>query len=167
MTPHSPPSSASSAPAPTSTTSTSPPATAMVSLSATPVTPSSPIQPLLLLLLFDVYEIERYYSGCFVKYQVDLGSIGDAFPQMMQRLSWNPMYYSFAILSLVREKKDDDSFMVLHVPGKILRNNLGDKGFEKICDVGAEHCDGNGMIEDSFMYFWFHSFQYIESVSCI
>ncbi|CAL5364119.1 unnamed protein product [Camellia sinensis] len=94
---------------------------------------------------FDVYEIERDYSGCFVKYHVDLGSVGAAFPQMMQRLSWNPMYYSFAILSLVREKKDDDSFMVLHIPGKILRYNLGDKSFEKICDVGAEHCDDAGI----------------------
>ncbi|KAF5952367.1 hypothetical protein HYC85_010311 [Camellia sinensis] len=94
--------------------------------------------------------------------------VGVAFPQMMQRLSWDPMYYSFAILSLVREEKDDeDSFMVLHVPGKILRYNLGDKSFEKICDAGDEHCDGNGMIGDSLMYFWFHSFQYIEFVSCI
>ncbi|KAL7229415.1 hypothetical protein ACSBR2_008009 [Camellia fascicularis] len=117
---------------------------------------------------FDVYEIERDYSGCFVKYHVNLGSVGAAFPQMMQRLSLDAMYYSFAILSLVQEKKDDeDWFMVLHIPGKILRYNLGDKSFEKICDVGAEHCDGNGMIEDSFMYFWFHSFQYIESVACI
>ncbi|GMP23910.1 hypothetical protein CsSME_00001350 [Camellia sinensis var. sinensis] len=117
---------------------------------------------------FDVYEMERDYFGWFVKYCVDLGSVGAAFSQMMQRLSWDPMYYSFAILSLVREEKDDeDSFMVLHVPGKILRYNLGDKSFEKICDVGDAHCDGNGMIEDSLMYFWFHSFQCIEFVSCI
>ncbi|KAF5959113.1 hypothetical protein HYC85_000322 [Camellia sinensis] len=26
--------------------------------------------------------------------------------------------------------------------GKILRYNLGDKSFEKVCDVGDEHCDG-------------------------
>ncbi|CAL5366786.1 unnamed protein product [Camellia sinensis] len=117
---------------------------------------------------FDVYEIERDYSGCFVKYHVDLGSVRVAFPQMMQRISRDTMYYLFAILSIVREKKDDeDSFMVLHIPGKILRYSLGDESFEKICDVGAEHCDGNGMVEDSFMYSWFHSFQYIESVSCI
>ncbi|KAF5959111.1 hypothetical protein HYC85_000320 [Camellia sinensis] len=81
----------------------------------------------------------------------------------MQRLSWDPMYYSFSILSLVREEKDDeDSFMVLHVLGKILRYNLGDKSYEKICDVGDEHCDGKGMIEYSLMYFWFHAFHYIE-----
>ncbi|THF94848.1 hypothetical protein TEA_007057 [Camellia sinensis var. sinensis] len=101
-------------------------------------------------------------------YHVNLGSVGAAFPQMMQRPSLDAMCYSFAMLSLVQEKKDDeDSFMVLHISGKILRYNLGDKSFEKICDVSAEHCDGNGMIEDSFMYFWFHSFQYIECVSCI
>ncbi|KAF5932780.1 hypothetical protein HYC85_028951 [Camellia sinensis] len=117
---------------------------------------------------FDVYEIERDYSGCFVKYHVDLGSVRVAFPQMMQRISRDTMYYLFAMLSIVGEKKDDeDSFMVLHIPGKILWYNLGHESFEKICDVGAEHYDGNGMVEDSFMYSWFHSFQYIESVSCI
>ncbi|THF94860.1 hypothetical protein TEA_007069 [Camellia sinensis var. sinensis] len=36
---------------------------------------------------FDVYEMERDYSGWFVKYHVDLGSVRAAFPQMMQRLS--------------------------------------------------------------------------------
>ncbi|GFY84402.1 hypothetical protein Acr_03g0011760 [Actinidia rufa] len=43
----------------------------------------------------------------------------------------------------------DKSFLVLHVPGKILRYNLADKSFKELYDVAPEHCDSNGMIEDS------------------
>lgn len=116
---------------------------------------------------FCVYEMEADYSGWFVKYSVDLHEVGIAFPEMMQRLSWDPMYYSFAILAIVREEEDERSFLVLHVPGKIVRYNLVDKSFEKIGDVAPEHCDSSGMIEDALRYFFFHVFQYIETVSCI
>ncbi|KAF7148014.1 hypothetical protein RHSIM_Rhsim03G0162000 [Rhododendron simsii] len=117
---------------------------------------------------FCVYEMEADYSGWFVKYNVDLHEVGIAFPEMMQRLSWDPMYYSFAILAIVREEEDDErSFLVLHVPGKIVRYNLVNKSFEKIGDVDPEHCDSSGMIEDALRYFWFHAFQYIETVSRI
>lgn len=116
---------------------------------------------------FRVYEMEGDYSGWFVKYHVDLHEVGIAFPKMMQRLLWDPMYYSFAILAIVREEEDDRSFMVLHVPGEIVRYNLVDKSFAKICDVAPENCDSNGMIEDALRYFYFHAFQYIETVTCI
>ncbi|XAR66101.1 hypothetical protein NMG60_11012183 [Bertholletia excelsa] len=112
-----------------------------------------------------VYEMERNYSGWFVKYHIDVGAVGDAFPEMMRELSWHPI--SLAILSIVRGEKEDDSFLVLHIPGKIIRFHLADKTFEMICDVAPEHCDGDGMIEDSLRYFWLHAFQYIESLSCV
>ncbi|KAL6989450.1 hypothetical protein U1Q18_015199 [Sarracenia purpurea var. burkii] len=116
---------------------------------------------------FDVYEMERDYSGWSVKYRVDLGEVGAAFPDMMQRFPWEPMYYSFAILSVVRGEEEEGSFLVLHVPGKVVRYSLVDKSFEELCDVAPEHCDSNGMIEDSLRYFWFHAFQFIETLSSI
>ena len=116
---------------------------------------------------FIVHEMERDYSGWFVKYRVDLHEVGLAFPDMLQRLSWDLTCCSFAILSLIRREEDEGSFLVLHVPGKILRYNLADKSFKELCDVAPEHCDSNGMIEDSIRYFWFHAFQYIETLSCV
>ncbi|XP_057477011.1 F-box protein At5g07610-like isoform X2 [Actinidia eriantha] len=98
---------------------------------------------------FVVHEMERDYSGWFVKYHVDLHEVGLAFPDMLRRLSWDLTCCSFAILSLIRREEDVGSFLVLHVPGKILRYNLADKNFKELRDVGPEHCDSNGMIEDS------------------
>ncbi|CAL5343821.1 unnamed protein product [Camellia sinensis] len=115
-----------------------------------------------LMTRFNVYEMEKDYSGWSVKYRVDLDLIGIAFPRMMKRLPTDPSHYAYAVLTLVREEKEEDSFLVIHVPGKVIGYNLVDKSFKKICDV-----DNEGVTEDSLIYFWCDAFQYIESLSCV
>ncbi|XP_009765975.1 F-box protein At5g07610-like [Nicotiana tabacum] len=113
---------------------------------------------------FDVYEMKRDYSEWFVKYKVDLHPIASAFP-MMTNTYLDPFeidYYNFAILSLVRGRREEDAFMVLGIPGdcKAIRYNLVSKSYEKLCDdeVGDEQV-------------WFFSaagvFEYIESLCCV
>ncbi|XP_057489396.1 F-box protein At5g07610-like [Actinidia eriantha] len=106
---------------------------------------------------FNVYEMERDYSGWFVKYRVDLDGVGIAFPEMMERRSGDEENYSFTILSLVRLEKDE-SFLVLHTPGKVIHYSLGDGSFRKICDVAPKYFDNQGVIGVSLRYFWFHSY---------
>ncbi|XAR53999.1 hypothetical protein NMG60_11028972 [Bertholletia excelsa] len=85
---------------------------------------------------FNVFEMERDYSEWFVKYRVDLRPVVDAFPTMRQFLNPSPNYPSpYDVLSLVRQKKEDESCLLLNVPGKIVRYNLVDKTFEAILDA--------------------------------
>ncbi|CAL5322919.1 unnamed protein product [Camellia sinensis] len=86
---------------------------------------------------FNVYEMERDYCGWFVKYRVDIDAIPNAFPEMI-RSSLDPSdlhYYQFVILDLIREENDDESFLVLHIPGKVIRYNFRDKSFRELFDV--------------------------------
>ncbi|CAL5364114.1 unnamed protein product [Camellia sinensis] len=86
---------------------------------------------------FNVYEMERDYCEWFVKYRVDLDAIPNVFPEMI-RSSLDPSdlhYYQFAILGLIREESDEESFLVLHVPGKVIPYNFRDKSFRELFDV--------------------------------
>ncbi|CAL5343819.1 unnamed protein product [Camellia sinensis] len=113
-----------------------------------------------LMTRFNVYEMERDYSGWSVKYHVDLDPVGIAFPEMMHLIDLDD--YSYVVLTIVRGEKDEDSFMVLHVPGKVIRYNLVDRTFRKICDVDYE-----GVQDGSLRYSWYDAFQYIESTSSV
>ncbi|XP_052205216.1 F-box protein At5g07610-like [Diospyros lotus] len=101
----------------------------------------------------DVYEMEKDYSGWFVKYKVDLDSVVAAFPQMGPILSAGRQHEAYSVLSLVGDENDEEWFLVLHVPGKIIRYNLVNKSFGIIQDVG--------MNETSLRYF--SAIHYIES----
>ncbi|OMO52221.1 hypothetical protein COLO4_37360 [Corchorus olitorius] len=80
-----------------------------------------------------VQEIESDYSGWIVKYHVDLRPLTVAFPETWP--TWPLCYLSF--LFIVREANDEDSYMVLHLhsQGKVIRLNLKDGHFNKICDL--------------------------------
>lgn len=103
----------------------------------------------------DVYELERDYSGWFSKFSVDLDAVGV------------PRDNPFGILCVVRMERDEESLLVLHVPGKILRCTIfGDGTLNKICDVAIPSRFHSGgcinPIESRLTYC--RSFQYIESL---
>lgn len=85
----------------------------------------------------DVYEMEDDYSGWFVKYHINLDPVAAAFPRMGQMLASRRQDEAYCVLSLVREEKDEESFLVLHVPGEIIRFNLVDQSFSIIHDLGV------------------------------
>ncbi|XP_050222853.1 F-box protein At5g07610 [Mercurialis annua] len=95
---------------------------------------------------FNVCEMEKDYSGWFVKYRVDLNGVAGAYPEMI-RLYLDPSvlnHYAFQIMSIVKgESDEEDSFMVLHIPGKVIRYNFKDNSFEKIFDFDQQVTAGN------------------------
>ncbi|KAK9291696.1 hypothetical protein L1049_019645 [Liquidambar formosana] len=110
--------------------------------------------------------MERDYSGWFVKYRLDLDTLTTAFPEIMvwSRSYFDPPdsnFYELVPLCLVRGETDEDSYLVLLIPGKALRYNLNDMTYKKLCDV--EGIDIEGF--PGFMYA--SAYQYIETLSCV
>ncbi|KAK2653419.1 hypothetical protein Ddye_013275 [Dipteronia dyeriana] len=119
---------------------------------------------------FDVYEMETDYSGWFVKYRVDLNIITIPFPEMITTYL-DPTYlhyYKFAIFGIIREAGDEESYTVLHLPGKAIRYNLNNKTFNKICDFSPGCEDIQDIGYQGYLNFsWFNSFHYIETLASI
>ncbi|KAM7461775.1 hypothetical protein LguiA_029896 [Lonicera macranthoides] len=121
--------------------------------------------------IFNVYEMERDYSGWFVKYRVDLHALMNAFPESISRYldPSDLRYYRFVIPGLFRGEDDEDSFLVLHIPGKAIGYRFRDRTFRKLCDFPLGEtdieCDGT---ESSLKFNgWFDAFEFVESLSCV
>lgn len=121
-----------------------------------------------LTIQFCVYEMERDYSGWFPKYQVDLSSVVAPYPEMrMKRL--NPMhlhYYSFSILCIVEEEDDEKSYLVLHIPKKVIRYNFKDRSFKMLHDF----CPPQSSISkdpNSLQFQCFDAYQFIPALACV
>ncbi|KAL5569833.1 hypothetical protein UlMin_026408 [Ulmus minor] len=112
---------------------------------------------------FDVYEMERDYSGWFVKFRVDLSEFLKAFPEIIP-ISQGPVNLQncqFSILCVVRVELDDESFMVLKIFGKVLRYDFRTKAFYKLCDIEQDRSDNHYPSE------WCGAYQFIESIACV
>ncbi|KAL7229417.1 hypothetical protein ACSBR2_008011 [Camellia fascicularis] len=119
---------------------------------------------------FNVYEMERDYCGWFVKYRVDLDAIPNLFPVMI-RSSLDPSdlhYYQFVILGLIGEESDEEPFLVLHIPGKVIRYNFRDKSFRELFDVPCRPDNACFSFEGSLNFSgWFDAFEFIESLAYV
>lgn len=124
--------------------------------------------------ILNVYEMEKDYSGEFLKYEVDLSPISQVFPEMV--MTPDQAY----ILSLVRrEHFEEDSFLVLHIPGKpckAIHYNLVDKCFKGIWDFTypkylTTRWSWVRSSQQPWLPFYtprkFQSFEFIESLSCV
>ncbi|KZV13782.1 F-box protein-like [Dorcoceras hygrometricum] len=110
-----------------------------------------------------VYELERDYSGWFMKYQVDLSAVVVANPTMALRRG-NPMFWCgfvFEVSAVIRGEEDEDSFLVLQIPGKMVRFNIVHKTFEDLVDF-----DGR-VVWSSLKFPNVGGFQYIQSICCV
>ncbi|GMN41041.1 hypothetical protein TIFTF001_010269 [Ficus carica] len=79
---------------------------------------------------FDVLEMEMDYSGWFVKFRVDLSEIPSSFPQIVRRKLFHQMRehdYVFSVLCVVRGEVDEESYLVIQIPGKFIRSFYGCK----------------------------------------
>ncbi|XP_074346745.1 F-box protein At5g07610-like [Apium graveolens] len=112
-----------------------------------------------------VYEMKSDYSMWFSKYQIDLDPISRAFPEIQEKNIFEYQNdYAVKVLSLIRrEKIHEDSFLVLQIPGKVIRYNLMDSSFKLIWDFGVD-LDLDPNINDDLV-FDFQVCQYIESLS--
>ncbi|KAJ0099785.1 hypothetical protein Patl1_20714 [Pistacia atlantica] len=107
------------------------------------------------LLLIEIYspsnslfKIEKRVdcSRWFVKYQVDLHPVVAAFPEMVRNYRYQRKlhYYLFSTLCVVREENDEDSYLVLHLPTKVIRYNFKDNSFRKIHDFTPSDSEFQG-----------------------
>ncbi|KAK1356953.1 F-box domain-containing protein [Heracleum sosnowskyi] len=87
----------------------------------------------------DVYELNCDRSGWFLKYEVDLTRLAKVFPEMTNNKRTIDDEYAFAVLSLVRRREDfnEDSVLVLEIPGKVIVYNLVDQ----TCKVVWNFCE--------------------------
>ncbi|KAF5761744.1 putative F-box domain-containing protein [Helianthus annuus] len=84
-----------------------------------------------------VYEMMSDYSGWFVKFQVELDDLPGAFPEMINSYLHpsSPYYYQFNVIDVVRGENEEDTFMVVRIPGKLIRYNVHDKSFKQIFNL--------------------------------
>lgn len=113
---------------------------------------------------FKILELEKDYSRWIVRYQVDLGALVSAYPEMVRKNLDAPNYYAFIILLLIREENEvDDSSLLLHIPGKIVSYNIRKKTFKEICKTVSEQSKGRG--KDQLQFGWLDVYQYFESLA--
>lgn len=125
---------------------------------------------------FKIYEMKSDYSNWFVKYHVNLDAIPVAFPEMISR----NLGYEFCIFCVVREANDEESYMVLHIPGKVIRYNLKDGSFKKICDLesyedsfkkffdlDSDEDNIDGIPIQTLRYSWYDAVQFIPTLFCL
>ncbi|MCD7451899.1 hypothetical protein HAX54_013924 [Datura stramonium] len=90
------------------------------------------------LTFYNIYEMKTDGTEWLLKYQVNVEDVVDAFPHMIRHYleptDWH--YFAMAVLLVVRGEKEEDAFMVLHIPRMVIRYNLRDYTFYKLCEFG-------------------------------
>ncbi|KAK9281922.1 hypothetical protein L1049_004830 [Liquidambar formosana] len=87
----------------------------------------------------DVLEMSRDHSGWFVKYHVDLGAIAAEYSQMLRGNV--PIIHSFvfSVLHILHRRQvgenEEESFMMLHIPGKFILYNFTSHTFMEFGDI--------------------------------
>ena len=123
---------------------------------------------------FGVYELELDYSRWTVKFRVDLSQVPSAFPQIIRsRTSHhrNLHDYVFSVLCVVRDEIDENSYLVLQVPGKVLRYNLKTKTFFKLRNrtINSDGVHGQSSVALTVQNLveWPCVFHFIESLALV
>nr|XP_043617910.1 F-box protein At5g07610-like [Erigeron canadensis] len=85
-------------------------------------------------LHLNVYEMLSDHSGWYIKYQVELDELPTLYPEVIDysRHPSHPNYYTLRMIDLVRGEEEEDTFMVLRIPNKIISYNVINKSFKLI-----------------------------------
>ncbi|KAL2232795.1 F-box protein At5g07610-like [Sesamum indicum] len=116
----------------------------------------------------DIYELQNDYSGWFLRYRVNLGTIGSEFPEMVRYIGVHEFldvegnqrsgigrYYIYSVLNVVRE--GDDLFeIVLSIPNKIVCYNPGNRTSKVLVYFGDDR--------DRVRYEWHNVFLYTQTL---
>ncbi|XP_009773038.1 F-box protein At5g07610-like isoform X1 [Nicotiana tabacum] len=86
---------------------------------------------------FIVLELDKDTWRWSVKYRVHLARLISAFPEMVQQTS-SGTQYAFSILSVIRGEKEEDSVLLLTIPGKLIAYNLVLKTVEVVRELPGE-----------------------------
>ncbi|GLT80290.1 hypothetical protein SLA2020_517380 [Shorea laevis] len=66
---------------------------------------------------------------------------------------------------VVREEKEEDSSLLLHIPDKIISFNIRKKTFRELCHLSG-NSSVNGKGRHSMQFGWLDAYQYFESLAC-
>ncbi|PON92420.1 F-box domain containing protein [Trema orientale] len=124
---------------------------------------------------FDVYELEKDYSGWLVKFRVDFSEFpAEAIRNRKSQPSNLHLHdYVFSLLCVVRSELDEESYLVLQIKGKVIRYYFRTRTFGKICDVEGHRIKEPVRIRDSVLVMlpelpeWHDVHQFIESLASV
>lgn len=109
--------------------------------------------------------MERDCSGWFLRYRVDLDAMLNMYPGMVLDRG-DPMgrlYYGCFPLYVLHGERNEDSYAVLHIPGKIVRYNFVANTFKLLFDF-----DPPSNVDYFLRYHaWSGAFPFIASLSCV
>ncbi|KAM3238151.1 hypothetical protein P3L10_013181 [Capsicum annuum] len=113
----------------------------------------------------------------YLKYQVNVEDVINTFAHMIRHYleptDWN--YFAMVVLCVVRGEKEEDTFMILHIPKMIIRYNLRDYTFYKLCESGNTSIEETRFDDEdedyeppiTLAFDKFSAFQYIETLFCL
>ncbi|XP_076950225.1 F-box protein At5g07610-like [Bidens hawaiensis] len=81
------------------------------------------------ILFLNVYEMLRDRSGWFVKYRLQFYELR-GFPEMLD--------YDLGVVDVVRGKGEEETFLVLLTPEKVMRYNIHDKSYNEIYSLAED-----------------------------
>lgn len=113
---------------------------------------------------FNVLELEKETLIWSVKYRVNLDVVGRQFDEMFQnyndRFGRRFRFYAFSILAVVRAEREEDTALVLSIPGKVISYNFETGFTDLLCEVGDQ--------TDKWLPFkGYNAYQFLESLYCI
>ena len=108
----------------------------------------------------NVFELEKDYTRWVLKFQVDLVEISNVFPEIISDhddQEEDMKEYIFYVVCIVRGDLDEDSYLLLNIPDKVLRYNFKSKTFYKLFEI-----------EDGLMFLNVTEvYEYNESLACV
>ncbi|XP_059317555.1 F-box protein At5g07610-like isoform X1 [Lycium ferocissimum] len=105
---------------------------------------------------FNVLELDKDTWKWSVKYHVHLAQLISTFPEMVQQTSYG-IQYAFSILSVIRGEKEEDSVLLLTIPGKVVAYNLVLKTAKVVRELPGE-------VVDTLFFNQVCAYQYTESL---
>ncbi|KAL3632684.1 hypothetical protein CASFOL_025668 [Castilleja foliolosa] len=90
--------------------------------------------------------------GWFELHRVDLNPIAALWPEMNNN--------NYSVLGIVRGEIEQESCVLLHVPGKVIQYRFCDRRFEVVLDLTKCEVDEEGKLQFRDR----HTFQFIESL---
>ncbi|XP_021289779.1 F-box protein At5g07610-like [Herrania umbratica] len=109
-----------------------------------------------------IYEMEKDCSNWFVKDRLDINLIVSAFPDMTEDTEDSPnslleLDYCIPLVSRVDIKNEGPS-LVMYIPGKFISYGFKDNTFKTL---------RHPMFRDSMRFRWYHTFNYMETLSYV
>ncbi|XP_071707590.1 F-box protein At5g07610-like [Rutidosis leptorrhynchoides] len=113
--------------------------------------------------MFHVYEMSKDYSGWSIMYQIDIEQVVTTESRFLQP----SLSKKFLIHCIVLGENEKDSFLVMEVPGKVLRYNFELYTYQVLCKFNAPELSRFSVADDGYSKLgrWPGTFMFYESLA--